>query len=85
MWRMEKGTIGRVVLPYRYALISTVIYCSPPTPCIVSLLRQQRQGLGSILVRKIDGDYNNVVGFPGTSFFHFLDKLVVEEDDFLEI
>jgi len=43
------------------------------------------QGLGSILIRKIDGDYNNVVGFPGASFFQFLDKLVEEEEDFLEI
>ncbi|KAG6370837.1 Maf Ham1 [Boletus reticuloceps] len=43
------------------------------------------QGLGSILVRKIDGDYNNVVGFPGASFFHFLDKLVEEEEDFLQM
>ena len=43
------------------------------------------QGLGSILIRKIDGDYNNVVGFPGASFFQYLDKLVEEEEDFLEI
>ncbi|KAN0093283.1 Inosine triphosphate pyrophosphatase-like protein [Tylopilus felleus] len=43
------------------------------------------QGLGSILIRKIDGDYNNVVGFPGASFIHFLDKLVEDEEDFLEI
>ncbi|KAF8557114.1 Maf/Ham1 [Imleria badia] len=43
------------------------------------------QGLGSILIRKMNGDYNNVVGFPGASFFQFLDKLVEEEEDFLQI
>jgi len=43
------------------------------------------QGLAGMLVRKIEGDYNNVVGFPATSFFKFLDMLVDEEDDFLEI
>jgi len=43
------------------------------------------QGLGGLLIRKIDGDYQNVVGFPAASFFRFLDVLVEEEDDFLEI
>ncbi|KIJ62964.1 hypothetical protein HYDPIDRAFT_93440 [Hydnomerulius pinastri MD-312] len=43
------------------------------------------QGLGSLLIRKIDGDYHNVVGFPAASFFQMLDKLVEEETDFLEI
>lgn len=43
------------------------------------------QGLGSILIRKIDGDYHNVVGFPGASFFQFMDKLAEEEVDFLQI
>ncbi|KAI5122734.1 hypothetical protein M0805_009819 [Coniferiporia weirii] len=43
------------------------------------------QGLGGLLIRKVDGDYNNVVGFPAASFFKFLDMLVAEEDDFLEV
>ncbi|KAJ3485406.1 hypothetical protein NLI96_g4979 [Meripilus lineatus] len=43
------------------------------------------QGLGGVLIRKIDGDYQNVVGFPIASFFKFLDQLVDEEDDFLAI
>ena len=38
-----------------------------------------------MLISKVDGDYNNVVGFPASSFFKFLDMLVEEEDDFLEI
>lgn len=38
-----------------------------------------------MLVQKIDGDYNNVVGFPATSFFAFLDMLIKENDDFLDI
>ncbi|TFK32487.1 inosine triphosphate pyrophosphatase-like protein [Crucibulum laeve] len=43
------------------------------------------QGLGGILIRKIDGDYNNVVGFPAASFFKLLDLLVEEDVEFLEI
>lgn len=43
------------------------------------------QGLGGILIRKIDGDYQNVVGFPAASFFKFLDLLFEEETDFLTI
>ncbi|KAH7884894.1 Maf Ham1 [Phlebopus sp. FC_14] len=43
------------------------------------------QGLGNLLIRKIDGDFNNVVGFPGASFFKLLDILVEEEEDFLAI
>ncbi|KAI0788282.1 Maf/Ham1 [Fomes fomentarius] len=41
------------------------------------------QGLGGMLVGKVDGDYQNVVGFPAASFFKFLDVLVEEEIDFL--
>ena len=43
------------------------------------------QGLGGALVRKIEGDYHNVVGFPAAAFLKFLDVLVEEEDDFLEV
>ncbi|KAI6016750.1 Maf Ham1 [Pisolithus marmoratus] len=43
------------------------------------------QGLGALLIRKIDGDHNNVVGFPGTALFTMLDILVEEDDDFLKI
>ncbi|KAI0029422.1 Maf/Ham1 [Vararia minispora EC-137] len=43
------------------------------------------QGLGGLLVRKIEGDYQNVVGFPAASFFRFLDMLVEEDDEFLEV
>ncbi|EJD06812.1 Maf-like protein [Fomitiporia mediterranea MF3/22] len=43
------------------------------------------QGLGGVLVRKVDGDYNNVVGFPAASFLKFLDSLVEEEDGFLDV
>ena len=43
------------------------------------------QGLGGILVRKIDGDYQNVVRFPAASFFKFFELLCEEEDDFLEL
>ncbi|KAH9902391.1 Maf/Ham1 [Cubamyces lactineus] len=41
------------------------------------------QGLGGMLVSKIDGDYQNVVGFPAASFFKFLEVLLEEEVDFL--
>ncbi|TDL25548.1 Maf/Ham1 [Rickenella mellea] len=43
------------------------------------------QGLGGMLIRKVDGDYWNVVGFPAASFFKFLDMLVDEDDDFLDV
>ncbi|KAG2064971.1 Maf Ham1 [Suillus decipiens] len=43
------------------------------------------QGRGNLLIRKIDGDFYNVMGFPGASFFKLLDILVEEEEDFLEI
>ncbi|KAG2341170.1 Maf Ham1 [Suillus weaverae] len=43
------------------------------------------QGRGNLLIRKIDGDFHNVVGFPGASFFKLLDILVEEEEDFLAI
>ncbi|KAI0077807.1 Maf/Ham1 [Panus rudis PR-1116 ss-1] len=43
------------------------------------------QGLGGMLIRKVDGDYQNVVGFPAASFFKFLDLLEEEEQDFLEV
>lgn len=43
------------------------------------------KGLGGVLIRKVDGDYQNVVGFPAASFFKFLELLCDEEDDFLEV
>lgn len=43
------------------------------------------QGMGGMLIAKVDGDYNNVVGFPAASFFRFLNLLVEEEDDFLDV
>ncbi|KIP11030.1 hypothetical protein PHLGIDRAFT_28160 [Phlebiopsis gigantea 11061_1 CR5-6] len=43
------------------------------------------QGLGGVLIRKIDGDYQNVVGFPVASFLKFLHLLCEDEDDFLEV
>ncbi|GAA5829988.1 hypothetical protein JCM3766R1_006728 [Sporobolomyces carnicolor] len=33
------------------------------------------QGQGGLLVQSIDGDYNNVVGFPGQAFFAWLSEL----------
>jgi septum formation protein len=43
------------------------------------------QGTGGLLVRKVDGDYANVVGFPAPSFVALLEMLVEDEDDFLTI
>ncbi|KDR78545.1 hypothetical protein GALMADRAFT_243959 [Galerina marginata CBS 339.88] len=43
------------------------------------------QEQGGMLIRKIEGDYNNVVGFPAASFFKLLDLLVEEDPDFLEV
>ena len=38
-----------------------------------------------MLIRKVDGDYNNVVGFPAASFFKLLDMMIEEDDDFLSL
>lgn len=38
------------------------------------------QGRASVLVRSIEGDYNNVVGFPLFSFFAFLHELTETEE-----
>ncbi|KAJ3842878.1 inosine triphosphate pyrophosphatase-like protein [Lentinula raphanica] len=43
------------------------------------------QGMGGVLMRKVEGDYQNVVGFPMASFFKLLDDLVEEDDDFLSM
>jgi len=43
------------------------------------------QGKGGLLIAKINGDYGNVVGFPASSFFRFMDMLIEEDDDFLEL
>ncbi|KAG1851490.1 Maf Ham1 [Suillus tomentosus] len=43
------------------------------------------QGRGNLLIRKIDGDFYNVMGFPGASFFKLLEILVEEDEDFLAI
>lgn len=46
---------------------------------------QFQQGLGGLLIRKIEGDYSNVVGFPAASFYKLLELLLEEDEDFLEI
>lgn len=43
------------------------------------------QGLGGLLISRIEGDYSNVVGFPAASFFELLDTLADEDEEFLEI
>jgi len=43
------------------------------------------QGLGALLIRKVDGDFFNVMGFPGAAFFNFLTILIEDEDDFLAL
>jgi septum formation protein len=43
------------------------------------------QGLGGLLIRKIEGDFYNVVGFPAASFFTLLDLLIDDDPDFLDV
>lgn len=61
------------------------VQVSPILLTIISAINPRTKGLGGILVRKVDGDYQNVVGFPAASFFKFLQLLCEEEDDFLEV
>lgn len=37
------------------------------------------QGLGSVLVKKIIGDFNNVKGFPAHAFYAFMQDLIDKE------
>jgi septum formation protein len=48
-------------------------------------MNDEQQGTGGLLIRKIDGDFQNVVGFPAASFVALLELLVDEEDDFLSV
>ena len=38
-----------------------------------------------MLIKKIEGDYHNVVGFPVASFYKLLEILDEEDEDFLEV
>jgi Maf-like protein len=64
-------------LPYKYVDIHNA-------QRICFFKRDGEQGLGGLLIRKIEGDYHNVVGFPAASFFRLLNILVEEDDDFLD-
>ncbi|KAH9821823.1 inosine triphosphate pyrophosphatase-like protein [Melampsora americana] len=41
------------------------------------------QGIGSQFIKRIHGDYNNVVGFPIYAFLSFIKSLINEDDEFL--
>jgi septum formation protein len=38
------------------------------------------QGLGSSLIRSIQGDFNNVKGFPAHAFYAFMQNLIEDEE-----
>lgn len=42
------------------------------------------QGLGSILVEKIDGTFDNVVGLPLKATLQLIEKVMTAEDDEVE-
>ena len=37
------------------------------------------QGLGSVLIKSITGDFNNVKGFPAHAFYAFMQTLIEED------
>jgi predicted house-cleaning NTP pyrophosphatase (Maf/HAM1 superfamily) len=78
MSTQARASTALVALPYKYVAMHSAQRS-------VFLKNGGEQGLGGLLIRKIEGDYHNVVGFPAASFFRFLDLLVEEDDDFLEV
>lgn len=45
-------------------------------PTTLRLISSQReQGTGGLLVKSIEGDYNNVVGFPTSAFWKWMSEL----------
>ncbi|ELU40486.1 Maf domain-containing protein [Rhizoctonia solani AG-1 IA] len=42
------------------------------------------QERGAHLVSKVEGDFYNAVGFPGSAFFKWIGILINEEDDFMD-
>ena len=76
MSKTGRGRIAQEGLPSRYSI------CAPMPPILACSRFYSVQGLGGMLVSKIDGDYNNVVGFPAASFFKWLGVLLEEEVDF---
>ena len=75
MSKAGKGLTPLAGLPFRCASGRQML----PVPVIEAV-----QGLGSLFA-KIDGDYNNMVGFPVASFVKLLELLVDEDPDFLEV
>ncbi|CAE7170485.1 unnamed protein product [Rhizoctonia solani] len=43
------------------------------------------QERGAHLVSKVEGDFYNAMGFPGSAFFRWIGILVEEEDDFMDL
>ncbi|EDR04082.1 uncharacterized protein LACBIDRAFT_320156 [Laccaria bicolor S238N-H82] len=97
---MNGGVLFPVLTSPGYSIKSiderTLVYFSDSPPHIINAYVDSEegidraggfaiQGLGGILIRKIEGDYNNVVGFPAASFFKLLDLLTEEDPDFLDI
>ena len=86
MFQVARDLIVRVGLLYKSVYFAgTILDAIIVNQLIISAYTYVAQGTGSLLVRKVDGDWNNVVGFPAASFFQWLDLLVEEEDDFLSL
>jgi predicted house-cleaning NTP pyrophosphatase (Maf/HAM1 superfamily) len=78
MLTVVRASIVREVLLLRYLKCLAV-------PLSFTSLTIVMQGRGGLLIRKYDGDFWNVVGFPAASFFKLIELLIEEEDDFLDI
>jgi predicted house-cleaning NTP pyrophosphatase (Maf/HAM1 superfamily) len=63
----EKDRIGREVSLFRSALNSSS-----------QLSQADCQGLGGVLIEKIEGNYDNCVGFPSAPFWRWLSELAEE-------
>ena len=78
-------------MPFRsLAATTSVTFADCPPTLLASYVEQGEgldraggwaiQGLGSVLIKSITGDFNNVKGFPAHAFYALLQNLIESEE-----